>query len=83
MKSNTRKITLVNNFHKTEVTLTAKNNRLSAGQVRSAQQSLCGVRGCKCGGMLGERGDLNPDYEPILDPFTGRMIGAHIENIDE
>jgi len=57
------KITLTNNFHNTEINLVVLSNgggnMFSKSQVAKARKALCGIKGCTCGGMLGERG---PQY---------------------
>ncbi len=50
-------ITIRNNFHNTTIRLKAQiGDKLTASQVKRARSVLCGVRGCLCGGSLGERG---------------------------
>ena len=58
LKSTTSKtITLTNDFHNTKIGLkTRHGHRLSPGQVAKARKALCGVPGCTCGGICGERG---------------------------
>lgn len=56
----TKKITLCNEFHNTEINLVAKidacgNMLLSNGQVSKARRTLCGIDGCKCGDAAGCR----------------------------
>ena len=62
----TRTITLINDFHNTDVTLRPRGGWLSKDQVRRARRMLCGVTGCTCGGNAGERGK-NPQLEPHPD----------------
>ncbi len=55
------KITLTNDFHRTQINLVLKpHNRLSLRQVRRAREALCGMADCQCGGDLGQRGGSNP-----------------------
>lgn len=54
-------ITLTNDFHGTSVNLRPDDSyTLSALQVARARRALCGIKGCTCGGDLGERGSDNP-----------------------
>lgn len=54
-------ITLTNDFHGTSVNLRPDGaGQLSVSQVARARRTLCGVKGCTCGGDLGERGPGNP-----------------------
>lgn len=55
------KITLTNDFHNTGINLILADDTLSAHQLRRARKALCGVQGCTCGGIAGERG---PQYLP-------------------
>ena len=53
-------ITLTNDFHNTSVSLRPKAARsgalyISAGQVRKARRTLCGISGCECGDAAGCR----------------------------
>lgn len=63
------KIRLSNDFHGSEAIARARVIResgkvitceLSARQVKTVQQKLCGVSGCSCSGYLGTRG--SQDY---------------------
>ena len=50
-------ITITNNFHGTSVNLKANiGDELTESQVKRARKQLCGVSGCTCWGMLGNRG---------------------------
>ena len=61
MKNARKRITISNSFHRTEVTLSVPwHCRLSRYQIRRARRELCGVDGCQCGGVLGERGQQEP-----------------------
>lgn len=57
-----KKVVLKNSFHNSEVTLVVENDQISAGQVKKAWKTLCGIRGCTCGNSLGMRGE-NPRVE--------------------
>lgn len=70
-------ITLTNDFHGQSVTLRLgqRNARggwpLSQGQIRRARQELCGIAGCTCGGLLGERG--RQDVEIVLGAWQDEI----------
>jgi len=49
------KITLTNDFHNTECVVIAQGNTLTRSQARRAWKTLCGIKGCVCGGEFGER----------------------------
>lgn len=50
-------ITVKNSFHHTAVQIRAEiGDELTASQIRRARKELCGIRGCLCGGPIGERG---------------------------
>lgn len=49
-------ITLTNEFHNTETRIQVKNGKVSNRAGRRAWSILCGMKGCICGGQLGERG---------------------------
>ena len=54
----TVKIELHNDFHATSITLRVKQDnggRLSWSQVQRAERILCGIDGCQCSGLVGER----------------------------
>ena len=74
------RITLTNAFHRTRVSLIAKDGRLSAGQVRRARKELCGIPGCYCGDSLGRRGTQptgSPGYADVEYSLrTGELLGA-------
>ena len=60
-KSGNMRMDIRNDFHNTEVTLVAKSVykgvwHLTRSQVNRARRVLCGVAGCTCGGVLGQRG---------------------------
>jgi hypothetical protein len=53
-------LTLSNDFHQTEVTIrpTSQPNGtwlISHSQKQRAWRTLCGIKGCSCGGEFGER----------------------------
>ncbi len=48
-----RKITLRNDFHQTEATVIAIDNIVSARAMRRAENKLCGISDCRCGGLRG------------------------------
>lgn len=51
------KVTIKNDFHGTSINLiTDKNGYLNHQQVLKSRRALCGIKGCLCGGELGERG---------------------------
>ena len=43
------RITLTNNFHNTETTITAKGGNITASQLKRAERKLCGMTECMCG----------------------------------
>ena len=49
-------ITLKNDYHNTETVIRVTNGRVSNRAGRNAWKNLCGVDGCICGGILGQRG---------------------------
>jgi len=52
----TKTITLMNDFHETRVDVRVTNGRqLSNRQESRVRRELCGVAGCKCGGMHGRQ----------------------------
>lgn len=72
------KIILQNTFHRSSCNLRADEDgtSLTIHQVRRARRKLCGVKGCTCGGYLGERGPVyamkgtnrvRAVIEPLLD----------------
>lgn len=52
-------VIISNVFHNSEIALRAEVSGqdlyLSSGQVRRARRVLCGISGCTCGGVLGQR----------------------------
>lgn len=64
-KGETMKITIRNNYHNTEASVTV--NRLPADiskrQVDRIRRALCGISGCTCGNALGARGPQDVDIE--------------------
>lgn len=50
----TKRTTLINNFHNTEVTVNAlPGDLLSKHQVRRIKRTLCGIKDCSCGTCRG------------------------------
>ena len=74
------KLTLINDFHNTEVTLLAKATprdgiwELSPHQVRRAARALC-CADCICGGFAGQRGMQSHHLEPRGD--GGAWVWEH------
>ena len=74
--------TLINTYHNTEYnTRKRPGDRLSLSTIRRMRFALCGVGGCSCGGIAGER---DPDLVviPIDEPYTGRLLGGWLERAD-
>ena len=74
------KITLANDFHNTEITLICKDGKLSAGQVKRASRTLCGVSGCCCSGDVGYRGPQQDGIDGIevMHDRNGNVAGAWV-----
>jgi hypothetical protein len=47
------KVTLMNNFHNTETTVFSKRGFISARSIKRAEEKLCGIKECECGGIRG------------------------------
>jgi hypothetical protein len=47
------KIILRNDFHATQATVIALDDIISARAMRRAENKLCGLSDCKCGGLRG------------------------------
>ena len=64
---------LANNFHHTtaRVRVGLGNTELSANQVRRLRNKLCGMSGCTCGGVLGQRG---PQPLAIVEYAPGKVV---------
>ena len=61
-------ITLRNDFHNTEVRLRASvGDSLTKSQVTRSRRILCGIKGCKCGGYLAERGPQEIPFTDLID----------------
>ncbi len=61
-------ITIRNNFHNTEVRLKANiGDELTWSQIMRARRELCGIKGCTCGGPVGERGPQDGFYLEQID----------------
>ncbi len=77
-----KRITLTNDFHNSSITLhPGKEGRLSAGQVRKAKKTLCGITHCTCSGRLGTRGQQESQIEVFYLPNRQgmfRVAGAYI-----
>lgn len=63
-------ITLTNDFHGTEAAVRGDNmvgrgKALSAVTVRRTWRALCGIEGCTCGGVLGQRGPQSWSSRPV------------------
>lgn len=75
------RVNLTNDFHRSSVTLDLKSAFPTDGQVKRAWRTLCGIKGCTCGGnimgmhgpqsgfrIVGQeysRGGLVPRFAPI------------------
>lgn len=69
-------ITLHNDFHNSRARVRPDaQGRISARALRRAEDRLCGIRGCCCGGI---RGAQNPSLDYMYDGNgrTGATIGA-------
>lgn len=63
-----KKLTIRNDFHNTETTVTLRNsNTISGSTARRIEKDLCGIKDCKCGGILGERGPQDFRYDYSID----------------
>ena len=74
------KVTLTNNFHRTEVTIAPVEikegrftgyHKVSRATMLRARRELCGMTDCQCGGQFGERGGeyldvVNEDFDRNL-----------------
>jgi hypothetical protein len=82
-ESGNMRMNIRNEFHDTEVTLVARSVYkgrwyLTRSQVNRARRVLCGIDGCTCGGLLGQRGwdglpggiDISTDTEGGVDVWT-------------
>lgn len=62
------KLTIRNNFHNTKAQVTLRSgNTISGATARRIEKDLCGIKGCKCGGVLGERGPQDFSYNYEID----------------
>lgn len=70
-------LVLSNDFHRTSVRLRlADGYTITESQARRARRELCGVAGCKCGGIVGERGkQRQPDGSEVDVDYTA-LAGA-------
>ena len=90
-----KNLTLKNDFHNSEVTLRVKHIgeiaegdiiEISAGQVKKAQNALCGIDECTCSGSLGIRADwhmlddteVKISYSTYQNQRNGRNDGAKL-----
>lgn len=75
----TQEITIRNDFHHTEtaVRVPCEGRCLTADQVRRVRNALCGVTGCKCGGLLGERGPQQQRWVAV--PVEGGGVQLETE----
>ncbi|MFZ6755745.1 hypothetical protein ACO0K9_00880 [Undibacterium sp. Ji50W] len=62
-------ITLKNDFHNTEVTLRMKSSCPTEAQVKKSWNTLCGIKGCTCGNVMGMRGPQ--EVEMIGQEYLG------------
>jgi hypothetical protein len=73
-----------NDFHNTSYTLRSRFYLpLSVDQIHRCRKYLCGVKGCTCGGRIGERGqqdyvvrvgfDLEGREVVTLEPLRGKI----------
>ncbi len=72
----TKKITLYNDFHNTEVNLLVRDGKISRNQILRARRELCGIRDCVCGDEFGTRGPQDVLLEPIY--FRHGVIGGAV-----
>lgn len=68
------KVTLRNDFHKTEVTLKMKGLFPTPSQVKRSRKVLCGVTGCTCGDIMGMRGDQDAIVGERQEYSGGELI---------
>jgi hypothetical protein len=70
-----RTVTIRNDFHNTECTLRATDNKLSPSQVKRCRKTLCGFHDCTCAeGPLGERGPQDVIYSYTMDNNGGYHV---------
>lgn len=74
-------ITYSNDFHGTSARVRVTESRsgqydLSRDQVRRIRAKLCGVSGCTCGGVIGQRGPNEGDGTPCQWPVEGNSDGT-------
>ena len=72
-KQTTYFATLANDFHNStaRVLVGLGNTELSASQIRRLRSKLCGIAGCACGGVLGQRG---PQPLAIVEYAPGKVV---------
>jgi hypothetical protein len=75
--NHTMRVTLTNDFHHTTVTLNVndESQELSPGQISRTRKALCGIDGCECGGVVGQRG---PQTVTVTTLALGR-VGVSID----
>jgi len=78
-------VTVRNDFHNTEARIRASiGDTLTPSQVRRCRRTLCGIKGCTCGGALSERGPQHDDdgcaFNAIaIGPYSVWLRGLHVE----
>ena len=68
------KIELRNNFHNTLVILHMKGAYPTVAQIKRARKELCGIKGCSCGNVLGERGPQTVIIGESQEYLNGNLI---------
>ena len=78
-----KNITLTNDFHNSKSNVRINDggketilSRSVAGRVR---RDLCGINGCTCGGVLGQRGNGNRGLD-IAEMPNGEAMIREVEN---
>lgn len=79
-------INLTNNFHNTETMIRVAAGKVSHRAGLRAWRNLCGVKGCICGGILGQRGGQRYNgFEVQIEPdFAngGDRTGNHSATVE-
>lgn len=66
-----KKVTLKNDFHKTEINIVVpENGQLSPRQMRRIRETLCGIKECRCGALYGPQ------------EVTAEFIWDHVNNCE-
>ena len=73
-----KKIVLTNDFHHTEVNLSARGGELSPGQIKKAKRVLCGMSDCTCSNDIGIRGCNGDNDLIVLDFDDAHKIIAYV-----